>query len=100
MARRYFQKRHHKKHSMTIPIAIVAGFIPPAVGVWDRRSDPKQMGNFALAAFTGIDNGRFNPAALRYGALPVAAGFLAHKIASRLGVNRALASAGIPLIRI
>lgn len=98
--RRYFQKRTRRKAKITIPLAVVAGFVPPAVGVWNRRSDPTAMGNYLLSGFTGIDNGRFNPAALRNGALPVMGGFLAHKVASMVGINRAIARAGIPLIRI
>ena len=97
MARR---NKRYAKRKMTIPLAVVAGFIPPIIGVWNRRTDPVMAGNYLLAGFTGIDNGRFNPAALRQGALPVLGGFIAHTIASKMGINRAIARAGIPLIRI
>jgi len=100
MARRRFQKRVTRKKQFTLPLAVVAGFIPPAVGAWNRRSSPTAMGNYLLAGFTGIDNGKFNPAALRYAALPIMGGFVAHKVASMIGINRALANARIPIIRI
>jgi len=37
---------------------------------------------------------------MRLGLMPLAVGVLVHKVAGRLGINRAIASTGIPFIRI
>ena len=96
------KKRNHLKRKTTIPLAVVAGFIPPALGVWNRRNSVNEMGNYMVAGFTGIDpgTGQFNASALRYGLMPVAAGFLVHMFASKLGINRAISRANIPFVRI
>ncbi len=101
--RRYFPRRSFRRaKKMTIPMAVVGGFVPTALGVWSRRSDATEIGNFLQRGWTGIEpgTGKFNMANLRLGAFPVLAGFLVHMIAGKLGVNRAIARAGIPLIRI
>lgn len=102
--RRYFPKFHRTSHRtrFSLPVGIIAGFLPVATGVWNRRSSSQSMGDFLLSGFTGFtpSTGQWNPANLKNGLLPVTAGFAAHMIASRLGINRALARAGIPIIRI
>jgi len=37
---------------------------------------------------------------MKLGAIPLVAGLMAHKVAGKLGLNRMLANAGIPYIRI
>ena len=99
MARRAKFKRSKK---MTLPLAVVAGFVPPALGVWNRRNSVTEMGNFLVAGFSGLNpgTGEFNIGNLRYGVLPIVAGFMVHMFASKLGINRAIARASIPLVRI
>lgn len=106
--RRYFPRRamrRHHKPGMTIPIAVVAGFMPAVNGVWNRRSSLTEISNFLFSSFTGITPGAtgvsgFSFANMMPGLIPVIAGFVAHGLASKLGVNRAIARAGIPFIRI
>ena len=100
--RRYFPKaRSRSKAKMTLPMAVVAGFVPVGVGVWNRRNSATEIGNYLQAGFTGIgSDGKFNFANLRQGLMPIAAGFGVHTLASKLGINRAIARAGIPFIRI
>jgi predicted cobalt transporter CbtA len=82
-------------------MAVVAGFVPTVVGVWERRASGKQVADYLKAGWTGLDtNNRFNLANLRQGLLPVVAGFIVHMFAGKLGINRAIARAGIPFIRI
>jgi hypothetical protein len=87
---------------MTIPLAVVAGFVPVAVGVWNRRASGTAVADYLQAGFTGITpgTGQFNLGNLRLGLMPVFAGFICHTIASKLGINRAIGRAGIPFIRI
>jgi hypothetical protein len=102
--RRYFSRGGggRRKTKFTLPLAVVAGFVPTAVGVWNRRSSGQQIADYLQAGFTGITpgTGHFSVANLRVGLIPVMAGFGVHMIASKLGINRAIAKAGIPLIRI
>lgn len=92
-----------KLMAMTIPITVVAGIAPGVVKVYEARGGGVSgMAREAGRIYTGVDfwNGQFNIGFARYGLLPIIAGIIAHKIANKLGINRALASAGIPLIRV
>lgn len=100
--RRFSFKRTRSAPKMTIPLAVVAGFVPTAVGVWNRRSSGQAVADYLQQGFTGITpgTGQFAFSNLKVGLLPIAAGFMVHKVASMLGVNRAIARARIPFIRI
>lgn len=100
--RSYSFSRPRRRPRMTLPMAVVAGFVPTAVGVWNRRSSGTEISNYLQRGWTGIEpgTGTFNFANLRKGAFPAVAGYFVHMIASKLGVNRALGRARIPLIRI
>lgn len=98
-------KRRYSKPKFTIPISILGGMAVPVgtlVSHYNQYRDinvtTREIGQF----FTGYDytTGKWNFASMRYGMLPIFAGVVAHKVANKLGVNRLLASAGIPLIRI
>jgi hypothetical protein len=100
--RHYFPKRFHRKAKFTLPIAVVAGFVPVAAGLWNRRTSAQSMADYLQQGFTGITpgTGQFNLGNLRIGMMPVLAGFIVHMIAGKLGINRAIGRAGIPFIRI
>lgn len=99
-------KKFKAKQKMTIPVAVVAGFGVPAgrlVNDWFKYRDVNIVTREAGQFFTGYDwtTGQFNMASLRFGLVPVIAGTLVHKfIGGKLGVNRALAKAKIPLLRL
>jgi len=99
---RYLRSRFHRRAKFTLPLAVVAGFVPVGVGLWQRRGSSQAMADYLQQGFTGITpgTGTFNLANLRYGLGPIAAGFGVHMVASKLGINRAIARAGIPFIRI
>lgn len=94
-------KVHRKRPGMTIPLAVVAGFAVPVVGV-------TQLGGMSIGDkvttvgrwFTGFDKAGFHPESLKNGLYPVLLGFLAHWAANKFGLNRQLAKMGVPLIRI
>lgn len=99
--RRFFRARRRTHTGFKIPLAIVAGMIPVGVGIWNRRNSPSEIATYLQEGFTGIgEDGTFNLANFRKGLLPVGAGFIAHMVASKLGVNRAIAKSGLPFIRI
>ena len=101
-------KRHKKK--FTIPLAIVAGFIPMALDIKHGIDDGNgvlQSASHTLTALFGIDTyaaakdrtPRWNVAQAA-GTPAIVMGFLAHFAAQKLGINRMLANAGIPIVRI
>jgi di/tricarboxylate transporter len=93
---------HHSRAKMTIPLAIVAGFMPAVVGVWNNRSSLQSVGNFITSSFTGWDPAtkQFHFSNMKTGMFPAVLGFGVHSLASKIGLNRAIARAGIPFFRI
>lgn len=96
------RKRTHSK--TTFPMAVVAGFSVPVVRTYNAgRSGGLQAAATELSTgMTGYDPwaGNFDLLRLRNGLLPVIVGTIGHRVASMLGINRALGAAKIPFIRI
>lgn len=94
----------HRRPKATLPLAIVGGFVPLAMFAYDGF----QTGGITNAAgrvaqrLTGWDysHNTFVYSELAKGWFPILGGIFAHTVAQRLGINRALAKAGVPLIRI
>jgi hypothetical protein len=96
-----------RKAKMTIPLGIVAGFIPAINDARVNSSNFGGIGNSAMhtaAGLIGWDTVTNKWVGLTQmkaaGAGGVLIGFAAHYIASKMGVNRALGRAGVPFIRI
>lgn len=99
------KKKHRKKPQMTMPLAVVAGFLPPAQIIFLESQGARGVQGGAAAAsriFLGYDsiNARWDFRQLQYGFGPILMGFGIHKVAQMVGINRALAAARIPFIRI
>jgi hypothetical protein len=100
--------KHHKggKRKFTLPLAVVAGFTPAAIDLmdaWQSHShDPKAVATEMGRIFLGWDywSATWNPSLMKWGTFPIVGGILVHKLANKLGVNRLIASTGIPVIRI
>jgi hypothetical protein len=96
--------RHHSRAKTTIPLAAVAGFIPLAVFAYEgfQAGGIANAGQRVAQRLTGIDSTAhvFIPAELARGWTPILAGFLAHKAADMLGINRMLGRMRVPLVRI
>ena len=101
-------KRHHS-NGKTIPLALIAGFAPLASQVYTGAFGGTGLGwglQGALKEFTFsttgyfMDDGKFYWHGLKRGMLPIAIGMIVHWGAKRLGVNRALGRAGVPLLRV
>lgn len=98
--------RRRRRQGFTLPIAVLAGFVPGLIKTWEHW----QMCGMSCAAreagriYTGIDfwEGKFNFQWMMHGTLPIIAGILIHRFVGGgfLGVNRALARAGVPFIRL
>jgi len=89
---------------MTIPLAAVAGFVPLASFAYDgwKVGGFDNAGRRIAQRLTGIDSTthEFIWQELMSGWGPILVGIFAHKAANKLGINRMLASAGIPLLRL
>jgi len=102
MARGRNRSNHRRK--FVIPLAVVAGFAP---GVGDVISKTASGGltagvNALALDFMGYDRatGKMSWSGIRVGLVPALVGIMVHSFASKLGVNRALASSGVPFLRI
>lgn len=102
MAAKAKTKVRRKRGMPTIPVAVVAGFIPTIRGLYHNRASWTGMGYWLMEGWTGIDPGskKFIFSHLWRGALPVLLGGVVHMVANRFGVNRALSRARIPVIRL
>lgn len=104
-SRRYFpRRRYHSRAGFTIPLAVVAGLIP----TFQVTYQGYQQGGIS-AAFNQLTYNLtgYNPAnkywdlmSLVRGWTPIIAGFAVHKLAGYIGINRTLARARVPFIRI
>lgn len=103
MAKRKGKSR--KNGGMKIPVAVIAGFFPAVSSTLTFTSQVGWKGALPHLSriMTGYnpDDGRWYPAMMLKGVAPIVLGIGVHKlIGGRLGVNRALSAAGIPLIRL
>lgn len=98
-------RSRRRSASMTIPLAVVAGFGPIISHTWNGYQQGGLSGalNDLSAYTTGYvpaDN-QWKASHMIEGLGPVLAGILVHKfIGNKMGVNRMLASAGVPLVRL
>lgn len=104
---RYVRAVGHRAKKMTLPLAMLAGFVPLGgrlftAGKLLAKGDYDGAGRYASLYVAGwdVNDKKFRPSALVNSWAPLVAGMMMHKVANRLGVNRAIASAGIPIIRI
>jgi len=97
--------RSRRRAGMTVPVAIAAGFVPmvsDVLSAYRIGGGEAALGHVSLCT-TGYDpaDGKWKPMFAfqkLYG--PLLAGMIVHKVAGKLGINRALGKAGIPLLRI
>ncbi len=97
-------KRHHRRGGSTIPLAVVAGFAPGLLWAFDSVKQGNWEGGLQRleAAYVAYDpwGNHFSTQYLWKGLYPAILGFVIHGAASKFGINRAIARARIPWIRI
>lgn len=99
------KKRRYHRAGMKLPIAAILGFAPLiGNGVNQVRTAGWNIGLKNTVSYVipyNPNTGRFTAANLGGGLVPILAGFLTHYlIGGKLGVNRMLGRAGIPLFRL
>jgi len=101
---RFVKKVARKAKGMTLPLAVVGGLLPGATAVitTGTKTGWEAAGRTAGFIYTGYDytTGKWSIDNMRLGLMPLVVGVLVHKVASRLGINRAIASTGLPFVRI
>lgn len=101
---RYVRRGYRRSKGMTFSLAVIAGLAPAAYRAYEGfTTDGIRGAAYRLSNdFTGFDpyQRKWNPWEMKYGLLPALLGIGVHKVAGKLGINRALAQAGIPFIRI
>lgn len=97
--------KHRSKAGTTVPLAMIAGLAPAVMHLLDayRMGGLPAVPQHLSMITTGYDpaDGKWKPAmAVQYLWGPLAIGMVVHKLAGKLGINRALAAAGIPIVRL
>lgn len=89
-----------RKPKFTIPLAIVAGFIPGGVRLWNHRHSVEDFSNEASRIYLGYTpwNGTWNLSLAMLGTGPIIGGMLVHKfVGGMLGVNKLLSRTRLPI---
>jgi len=101
---RFVSKRHHKRPGMTVPVAVLAGFAPLGVAALEgyQYNGVKGLAKRVTLGMTGynIEDKKFYAQEMAKVAGPIVLGVVVHKLAGKLGINRALAGAGVPFLRV
>lgn len=103
---RYAKRKYHKKAGFTLPLAAIAGFVPMvsyAYNVGYKGEGIQGFGKQIVYQTTGYDpySGTWHWDGIQRGLGPVVLGLLVHKlVGGRMGVNRMLARAGVPILRL
>jgi hypothetical protein len=89
---------------MTIPLAALAGFVPLAARALDGYKGNGLYGAMdgvlsGLTGFSSFDR-KWHADIVLQNVGPIVGGILVHKLASKLGINRALSQAGVPFLRV
>lgn len=97
-------KRRNGKEGFTLPVAILAGFVPLGAKLWNARgggmTEIARQASRSLFGFDGSDN-TFSFKWMGNGLLPIIGGALIHKlVGQRMGVNAMLRRSGVPLLRL
>lgn len=97
-------KKKRRSNGFTLPVALIAGFTPLSVQVLDGWSaggfrGALKQGTLALTGFN-TDDSKWYPDWMKAGFWPIVLGATIHWGAKKLGLNRALGRAGVPVLRV
>jgi hypothetical protein len=96
--------KRSRRHGFTIPLAVIGGLVPTAAFAAEglKVGGPVEAAKRASMRLTGWNPwvGQWYLSEFAAGWLPILAGVVAHKLANKTGINRAIASAGIPVLRV
>lgn len=97
-------KAYRKRAGLTVPVAVVAGFTPLVARAITgyQGNGIVGLGDGVLSGLTGYStfDRKWHSDIMMQNLGPIIAGFGVHWLAGRLGINRTIARARIPFIRI
>lgn len=101
---RFIRRGRSRASHSTVPMAVMAGFVPMAVRGYNGYKANGIVGGLdgissALTGYSVFDQ-KWHPEIMMQYLAPIAYGWGIHWLAGRLGVNRALGRAGVPFLRI
>lgn len=98
------KKKKTRRVKPTFSLAVAGGFIPMATKTIGRAQTEgiEGAGDELARSLTGYSpkNKNWSWTYLKTGLFPIGAGVIVHKVASALGINRAIGRAKIPFVRI
>lgn len=104
---RVVQAKRRSRRKTTLPLGIVvpiagSGIKTFAYAMEHPDAFPQRAIDMISMDYTGYSPfmGNWKISRLKYGLLPLVAGMIIHKGANMIGINRAIANAKIPLIRV
>lgn len=102
---RFGRRVTRRRSKTTIPLALLAGFIPAAMDIYNNRGMGYVKSSMhTIAGLVGYDTvtNKYKgwSQASAAGAGGIIAGVAVHVVASKVGVNRMIARTRIPLLRI
>jgi len=94
-----------RRSGFTLPLGLIAGLAPGVTRTlaFAQAQGPQAAANEALAIYSGYDaqSGSFSVANMSQGLMPLLVGWALHRfVGSGLGINRALAAARVPVVRL
>ena len=95
--------RNHSRGGFQLPLSVMLGFVPITTKGYDAVKANGVAGFKTLVPYLVPYNPSTNKidfSQLGNGLYPILAGLFIHKVASMVGINRALSAAKIPFIRI
>lgn len=102
---RYVRRGRSRAAKTTIPLAVLGGFVPLGVRGYNGYKANGLVGGLdgissGLTGYSVFDPQKWHPEVVAQYAAPILGGFAIHWLAGRLGINRALGRAKVPLLRI
>jgi len=98
------KSKRRSRAGFTLPLAVLAGLaVPAGWAIKDYQAGGIDLaGRGFIARMSGFNptSQKFEPKFLMQGLIPVVGGVFVHKMAGKLGINRVLSQAGVPILRL
>jgi hypothetical protein len=95
---------HRKRAGLTIPVAAIGGFVPLAINAVEEIQTRGMKDGIRATVQDivpyNVYTGKFDASRLHVGLYPILFGMAVHMIANKVGINRMLASARVPIFRL
>jgi len=102
MAKSKAKRRRSRSFTIPITVAVPTAYVLYNSALYAINQSPQVALEKTTKWFTGysLETGKWSWQNLKLGLFPILGGVIAHKVAGKLGINKAIASTGMPWIRI